>query len=392
MRLAFHGDAALPLRQAREGGRGMPEGRAAVLTEYEEPLSVVTAQFDGPAPGEVLVRMAYSGVCHTDQHVVTGDLPLPLPMVLGHEGSGRVEAVGEGVSSVAPGDRVVLSWLPACGGCLACRRGWTGMCRESAKAAENGTLWRGRTAVSQGGEALHVMSLAGTLASYAVVPAAGVVRLPPSLPLREAALLGCSAITGYGAVAHSAAVEPGSTVTVIGVGGVGQQVVMASRLLGASRVIAVDRFPTRLAAAGRLGATDLVDAGAEDPLMAVLDRTDGLGSDYAFEVVGTTATIAQAFNSIRPGGTAVVVGVAPPHEEVSLNAFAFPSQGKTLKGTWYGSGDTAADVLVLAEAHAAGRIDLTAFLGPTWPLERVNEAFAALRGGEPGRPMVELGA
>lgn len=368
----------------------MPEGRAAVLYEYGQPLGVTDAHFDDPGPGEVLVRVAFSGICHSDEHVALGDLPLPLPMVLGHEGSGWVQAVGEGVRGLRAGDRVVLSWLPACGTCLACRRGWTGMCRESAKAATDGTLWHGRTAVRTDTETLHVMSLSGTLASYAVVPAGGVVPLPPGVPLREAALLGCSAVTGYGAVAHAAAVGPGATVAVIGAGGVGQQVVMANRLFGAVQIIAIDRFPARLEAARSVGATDLVNPLVEDPLMAVLDRTDGMGTDFAFEVVGTTATIAQAFNSIRPGGTAVVVGVAPPHEEVSLNAFAFPSQGKTLKGTWYGSGDMAADVGAILEARRTGRIDLAPLLGGTWPLERVNEAFSALRHGQPGRAMVQL--
>lgn len=366
------------------------EGRAAVLYEYGEPLIVTPVRFDDPAAGEVLVRMAVSGVCHTDEHVITGDLPLPLAMVLGHEGSGWVEAVGPGVQGLLPGDRVVLSWLPSCGECVPCQRGWTGMCRATAKAAEAGTLWRGRQAVHSTDGPLHVMSLTGTLATHVVAPAAGVVRLPPGIPLGEAALLGCSAVTGYGAVKHAAAMEPGASVAVIGVGGVGQQVVMASRLLGASRIIAIDRFPARLELARRLGATDLIDARVEDAVTGVLDRTDGFGTDCAFEVVGTPTTIAQAFNSIRPGGTAVVVGVAPPHEEVSLNAFAFPSQGKTLKGTWYGSGDTAADVAALVEAREAGRIDLGPLLGAARPLEEANDAFDALRRGEPGRPLVAL--
>lgn len=365
----------------------MPTGRAAVLEDYESPLRMRRAQFEDPGAGEVLVAVAVSGVCHTDEHVITGDLPLPLPMILGHEAAGVVQAVGAGVSDVRPGDHVVLSWLPACGRCTACRAGWTGMCRRTGKAAEKGTLWDGARRVTADGQALNVMSLTGTFADYAVVARAGVVRIDPDVPLAQAALLGCSATTGYGAVAHAARLRPGSSATVIGAGGVGLHVVQACRLFGAERIFAVDRFPQRLAEARRLGATDLVEAGP-GALTEILDATGGMGTDYAFEVVGTVGTIAQAFNVIRPGGTAVVVGVAPPHEEVSLNAFAFPSQGKTLTGSWYGSGDFASDVGALVEARRAGQVDLAAFVGDAYALDDVNLAFEALRAGAPRRPVV----
>lgn len=364
-----------------------------MLQEYEEPLTVREITVDDPGPGEVLVRMVVSGVCGTDEHVIQGDLPLPVPMVMGHEGSGIVEAVGSGVTSVRPGDPVVLSWLPGCGTCVACKSGWTGMCRETASAAEHGTLWHGvRRVHLDDAEELSVMSLTGTLATYAVVPEAGVVRLPDDFPLREAAILGCSATTGYGAVAHRAKVSAGASVTVIGAGGVGIHVIAASRLFGAGRIVAVDPSPVRLEAARHFGATDLVQATGSDALMQVLDLTDGFGTDFAFEVVGTPETIAQAFNTVRPGGTAVVVGVAPPHLEVCLNAFAFPSQGKTLTGTWYGSGNFGEDVAALVAAHRAGRIRLTDFVGDPYPLEEVNRAFDALRSGSPTRPLVTLDA
>ncbi len=368
----------------------MPKAWAAVLMDYELPLEVVEIDVEDPGPGEVLVRILASGVCHTDEHIITGDLPLPVPMVLGHEGSGIVERVGEGVDRVSEGDHVVLSWLPACGHCTACRQGWTGMCRETSRAAEKGTLWGGVNRLSLNGESLSVMSLTGTFSTYAVVPQEGVVRIPSDFPMPEAALLGCSATTGYGAVAHRAKVVPGSSVTVIGAGGVGLHVVMASRLMGASRILVVDPVRARLAQAAEFGATDLIEATDSDALTQVLDLTDGLGTDYAFEVVGTPATIAQAFNTVRPGGTAVVVGVAPPHEEVCLNAFTFPSQGKTLTGTWYGSGDFATDVQALVQAQTEGRIHLNRFLGEPYSLNDVNRALEALRSGSPTRPMMTL--
>ena len=365
----------------------MPRGRAAVLEDYETTLVVGDVEFEAPGPGEVLVAIGVSGVCHTDEHVITGDLPLPVPMVLGHEAAGVVEALGEGVSDLQPGQHVVLSWLPGCGECTACRAGWTGMCRRTGKAAEKGTLWDGVRRVRRDGRPLNVLSLTGTLAHYAVVPRAGVVAIDPEVPLAEAALLGCSATTGYGAVRHAADLRAGATATVIGAGGVGQHVIQACRLLGAERIFAVDRFPRRLEQAARLGATDLVEAGP-GALTQILDATSGMGTDFAFEVVGSATTIAQAFNAVRPGGTAVVVGVAPPHEEVSLNAFAFPSQGKTLKGSWYGSGEFAEDVGALLAARQAGRIDLGSFVGERYALDQVNDAFEALRQGAPGRPVV----
>ena len=368
----------------------MPKALAAVLWDYEEPLRVEEVEVDEPGPGEVLVRIAVAGICHTDEHVITGDLPLPVPMVLGHEGAGVVAAVGEGVQGVAVGDRVVLSWLPECQECVPCRHGWTGMCETTKKAAEKGTLWRGRQGVHRQGEELHVMSLVGAFAQYALVPAGGVVPVPEDIPLELAALIGCSATTGYGAVAHAGKMPAGVRVAVIGVGGVGQSVVMAARMQGAERIIAVDRSPERLEEAKRHGATDVVQAGAQDPLQAILDLTDGYGVDQAFEVVGTPDTIAKAFNALRPGGTAVVVGVSPPHLDVSLNAFTFPSQQKTLTGTWYGGGVLADDAPRLFEAHRQGTFDLGALAGPTFKLEEINEAFDAMRQGRAGRPLLRI--
>ncbi len=368
----------------------MPKALAAVLWDYEEPLRVEEVDVDDPGPGEVLVRIAVAGICHTDEHVITGDLPLPVPMVLGHEGSGVVAAVGEGVRGVAVGDRVVLSWLPECNDCVPCNRGWTGMCETTKKAAEKGTLWRGRTGVQHKGERLHVMSLVGAFAEYALVPAAGIVPVPDEIPLELAALIGCSATTGYGAVAHAARMPEGAEVAVIGAGGVGQSVVMAARMRGAGRIIAVDRSPERLEEATRHGATDVVLAGTNDALQAILDLTGGYGVDQAFEVVGTPETIAQAFNALRPGGTAVVVGVSPPHVDVSLNAFTFPSQQKTLTGTWYGGGVLADDAPQLFAAYRQGTFDLAALAGPTFRLDQINEAFDAMRHGRAGRPLLRL--
>jgi S-(hydroxymethyl)glutathione dehydrogenase/alcohol dehydrogenase len=355
--------------------------RAAVLREYGEPLSVERLRLAPPGPGEVLVRIAACGICHTDLHVASGDLPLPLPMVLGHEAAGVVEAAGPGVRGLSPGDRVVVGWMPSCGSCFWCSAGRPDLCQEAGRAAARGTLPGGGWRWSDASGPVHQISSAGTMAEAAVVPAASVVPVPADVSLPAAALLGCGVLTGTGAVWRVARVDRGESVAVFGSGGVGLHVVQGARIAGAGPIIALDPLPQRRAWARRLGATHEVDPTERDPVDAVLELTGGRGADCAFEVVGTTATIAQAFNSIRRGGRAVVVGVAPPGAEVSLNAFAFTSQARTLTGCWYGQSDPARDLPELLAHYRAGRLLLDELTGAAFPLADVNAALAAARSG-----------
>ncbi len=362
---------------------------ASVLRDYED-LGLEELELDDPGPGEVLVRILAAGVCHSDYHVVSGDLPLPTPMVLGHEGAGVVEAVGGGVSRVRPGDAVVLNWLPSCGHCRYCLDGRPELCRQPAVAAQHGTLPGGRTPFRRPstGEPVYQFSLTGAFAERTVVPEAGVVPLPPGVPAHEAALLGCSVLTGTGAVWRTARVQPAESVAVLGTGGVGLNILQAARLVSAWPRIAVDANPRRLETAQGLGATHTVLAGQGGELDRILELTDGTGVDAAFEAIGRPETMALAFNATRPGGRAVLVGVAPPHVDLRVNAFAFPSQAKTLTGCWYGQSWPARDIPALARLHAAGVLTLESLASRRYRLDQLEEALQAMLKGTVTRALI----
>ena len=362
---------------------------AAVLADYGH-LTCEELELAEPGPGEVAVRLVAAGVCHSDYHVYSGDLPLPTPMVLGHEGAGVVWSVGPGVSSVVPGDLVVLSWLPSCGRCRECLGGRPELCRQPAIAAEHGTLPGGRTPFrrTMTGEPVYQFSLTGAFAEFTVVPEAGVVCLPRGTDLESAALLGCSVLTGTGAVWRTARVQPGESVAVFGAGGVGLNVLQGARMVSAYPRIAVDVNAQRLQAAAAFGATHLVSAAAGSAVDQVLDLTDGSGVDAAFEVIGRPETMAQAFNATRAGGRTVVIGVAPPNAEVTLNAFAFPSQEKCLVGCWYGQSSPARDIPGLLRLSAAGSLDLSSLMSRRYRLTDLEEAFQAMLAGTVNRALI----
>ncbi len=364
--------------------------RAAVLQEYEGPIEITELDLRPPQLGEVLVEIAASGVCHSDLHVVNADLPLPVPMVLGHEGAGVVRAAGPGVVRPRVGERVVLSWIPACGSCRFCLEGSPHLCTEAADATREGRLLTGEPPFSNQAGKVHPFSMTGTLSEFTVVPAAGAIPLPEGIPLHMAALLGCAVMTGVGAALRTAPVRPGDQVAVFGAGGVGLNIVQGARIAGASSIIVLDRVPARLELARTLGATATVNVEDEEPVQAVLDRTAGFGATLSFEAIGSPETIAQAFNATRRGGTAVIVGVAPPHQEVSLNAFAFPSQGKTLKGCWYGSANGPRDIPLLAELYLSSQLLLAPLVTRTYCLDEVTTAFDDLAAGRVGRPLVMM--
>lgn len=365
--------------------------KAAVLFAVGERPRIEEVELDGPGPGEVRVRVVAAGVCRSDLHVLHGDLPVPLPTVLGHEGAGVVEAVGAGVTRVRPGDHVVFNWVPACGRCYYCSIGRPDLCDAAFDVQVAGTLPAGGTRFRLGGEPLYHFSGTSCLAEETVVSQAGVVPIPPEVPLDRAALVGCAVTTGYGAVVHTAAVRPGSSVAVIGCGGVGLNVIQAARLAGAHPIIAVDMLAAKLELARRFGATHTIDASrSEDLITPVVELTGGRGADYAFEVVGRPETMAQAYGAVRKGGTAVVVGIAPPHAEVAINAFSLPAQSRILTGTWYARSNPDVDIPRILHLVTAGRLDLDGLVSRTLPLESVGEAFEALEAGGEARSVVHL--
>ena len=365
---------------------------AAVLHHPSQPVVVEEVELDPPKAGEVLVKVAAAGVCHSDVRLADGELGVGRwPMVLGHEGAGVVEEVGEGVTHVARGDNVAFSFVPACRQCRYCRAGKPNLCEPAGTNAVAGTLMDGTSRLRlPDGTMLQHGLMTACFAEYSVVAAGGAVPIPDELPLWQAALLGCGVVTGSGAVRNVAHVQPGDSVAVIGCGGVGLQVVAAARLAGATTIIAVDRAAEKLELARVQGATHTVDAVAEKPVRTIRALTDG-GVDYAFEVVGHPETIRLAWGAIRPGGTVVVVGLAPKGVEVSLPAIEFLSD-KSIRGKYYGSGDPAAELPDLARLALDGHLDLAGVVTHVDGLAGVEAALDRLRRGEGARTVLVIDA
>jgi S-(hydroxymethyl)glutathione dehydrogenase / alcohol dehydrogenase len=364
--------------------------KAAVSFEIDGPVRVVDVALDPPRAGEVLLRIAAAGVCHSDYSVVTGVMPARLPCVLGHEGAGIVEEVGPGVEHVRVGDPVVLSWVTQCGQCFYCRAGEPHLCSVGARINLNFRMPDGSTRLRHDGVELSSFSALGAMAERVVAPARAVVKLDPDVPLRTAALVGCAVTTGVGAVLNTAEVRPGSSVAVFGVGGVGLNVLQGAVLAGAERVIAVDVSAAKLELAQAFGATHTVDASAQDAAAAIRELTDGRGADYSFEAAGRKDSIEKAYAAVRRGGTCTVIGIGSRAEEVALSAYFLPVMGKRLLGCWYGSADVHRDVPRLLDLHRQGRLKLAELVRRTYVLEEVNQAFADLTHGGAGRGLIVL--
>ena len=360
---------------------------AAILWRQGEPLSVEPAVLDAPGPGEVLVEVKAAGVCHSDLHPARGDWPARTPLVLGHEGAGVVREAGEGVSSVAPGDHVVLCWAPACGECAPCREGRAVLCDRLEK-----TTFRNR--LPSGASRLHarqqdVAPFLGTacFSDFVVVPAEAAIRVARDLPFDALATLGCAVLTGVGAVMNAAKVAAGSRVAVIGAGGVGLNVVQGAVIAGSERIIAIDLRPAPLAIARTFGATDTVDAAGDVPA-AVRSLTSGRGADFVFDAVGSPATLAAAIASARKGGTVVLTGLSRVDGQGTIPMFPFVMQEKRLIGSVYGSGNPARDIPRLAALYEEGKLKLRELVSRTYTLAGINDAMDALAAADGARGII----
>ncbi len=364
--------------------------KAAVLPAFDSPIETRDdIDLAPPGPGEVRVKVVASGVCHSDLSVQNGTIPLPTPIVLGHEGAGIVEAVGEGVTLVAVGDHVVLSFVPACGQCYMCQHGQPYLCETSRVQGAAGLL-DGTTRMTSQGAPLHQMACLGTFGPYAVVPEISTVKIPDDVPLDVASLIGCGVLTGVGAALNTADITPGDSVAVIGCGGVGLNVIQGARIAGATTIIAVDRFQSKLEMARSFGATHtvLVEEGT-DPVAATIAANDGRGVDVAFEVIGLGPTIEQAINTTRAGGEVVLVGVPRMDVMVNLNAaFTWLYLAKTIKGCWYGSSDVHRDVPKLLDLWKQGDLKLEELISKEITVDEVNEAFADMQAGTVARSVI----
>jgi len=350
--------------------------RAAIFTELNGPLSVEDVTPIDPGPGDVVVRITASGVCHSDLHVISGSLPMPPPCILGHEGTGVVEAIGPEVKGLQVGDHVIGTFIPACGVCWHCLHDESHLCENTYAVMGSPRATRGD------GTPLMTMTGLGTFAEYMTCAEMSLVKIETDVPDEQLALIGCGVTTGVGAALNTARVQPGDTVAVIGCGGVGQSVIQGAKIAGASVIIAVDPVALKRESALGLGATHTVDPGEGDAVEQVKALTGGRGVDYAFEVIGMPSTVAQAFDMARAGGAAVAVGVSHFTESITIPSFPLVLSEKRLLGCVYGSAQVRRDFPRLVGFVENGRLDLGNMISKTLPLDDINEAFRAMKDGE----------
>ena len=356
--------------------------RAAVFVGVEQPLSIENVKPAEPGPGDVIVEIGASGVCHSDLSIMRGYVPLPPGVILGHEGAGRVVEVGKEVTKVRKGDRVVASFVPACGTCWFCLREQSNHCEQ-----EPATMMTPRGTRSDGSPYLCMTGL-GTFAEAITTSENSVVRVDGDVADEQLALIGCGVTTGVGAALNTARVQPGSTVAVLGCGGVGQAVVQGARIAGAARIIAVDTVPMKREQARKFGATDEVDPKQGDAVEQVKSLTGGRGVDYAFEVIGLPETILQTYNMARNGGTVCIVGMSRMDAQVSFSAFQLFYEEKKILGSKYGSAQVRRDFQRFIDLIESGRLDTGHMVSRTIKLDQVNDAFRAMEAGEVIRSVI----
>jgi len=359
--------------------------KAAVLYEQRKPLVVDDVEIEDPKAGEVMVKMVAAGVCHSDLHFINGMWPAAVPMVMGHEGAGIVEKVGPGVTALAPGDHVITAWVSPCGACLTCMIGKPYLCMTAL--LQGATMWDGTTRLKKGSQQLNHQNQVSTFAEFAVLPASGAVKIRPDMPLDRAALIGCGVMTGVGAVFNTAKVTPGSSVVVFGCGGVGLNVIQGAALANATTIIAVDTLDSKLELAKQFGATHVINSSAGDPVPQVLALCGGLGAEFGFEVVGKPSVVTQTFEAIRPTGLAVMVGMPPAASNVVISTLGL-FLNKTLTGSFYGEARIHIDMPMLVDLYMAGKLKLDQLISGTYPLEKINDAFDALKTGQVMRSII----
>jgi len=349
---------------------------------------MATLDLAAPEAHEVLVELGATGVCHTDYCRYTGEVEAPYPIVLGHEGAGRVVSTGEDVTSVAESDHVVLFAMPSCGSCEFCASGRPVLCETGTRAAFSGTMLDGTRRLAAGDEPVSHFFAQSSFATHAVVPEGSVVTIPDDVPFPEAALLGCGASTGLGAVLNTADVSAGESVAVFGCGGVGASAIMAASAVSAGPIVAVDVVPEKLSAAEGMGATHTIDASDEDPVSKI--RALG-GVDYAIECAGRTETAEQALAGTKRGGTTVVVGEITDDEAISVPPTAMLPYAKRLEGSLLGSTRPSVDIPRFARLHRNGDIDLSALLADRYALSELEDALAAMERGDSLRGVLTFG-
>ena len=352
-----------------------------------KPLSIESVELDPPGHGEVLVKIAAAGLCHSDLSVINGDRPRPMPMVLGHEAAGTVEELGPGVEDLKKGDHVVLIFVPSCGHCLPCAEGRPALCEPGAAANTAGTLLSGARRLHRNGSPLQHHLGCSAFAEYATVSRNSLIKIDPELPLDEAALFGCAVLTGVGAVLNTARVTPGSTVAVVGLGGVGLSSVLGAVLAGARQVVAVDLFADKLDLAKKLGATDVFNASSPECVEQVRAATSG-GVEFAFELAGSVKAMELAYKITRRGGTTVTAGLPPAAHTIPIPQVNLVAEERTVKGSYIGTCVPMRDLPRYVSLYRQGRLPVDRLMTGRLKLAEINAAFDRLREGKAVRQVV----
>jgi S-(hydroxymethyl)glutathione dehydrogenase / alcohol dehydrogenase len=363
--------------------------RAAVLTAVHKPLELLDLSQDPPKAGEVRVKVKAAGVCMSDWHIMIGDWPMPLPMVLGHEAAGEVVEVGAGVINTKVGDHIIFSFRENCGRCKSCTQGRVVLCTGRA-ASPRGMQFDGTARVHLNGTAVNQMARIGTFSEYVVCSAEQVIPVRKDLPWAHAAIIGCSVATGVGAVTRHAQVPAGATVAVIGCGGVGLNIVQGARLAGARQIVAIDLLDNKLEYARQMGATHTINAKKDDVGKVMKDITGGLGVEYSFDAIGSEVTAQQALEICGIGGHATLVGIPAVQTKATYSPFMMVFTEKKLTGSYYGSVRPAIDFPILADLSLAKKIDLDSLISRTYTFDEINDGFKNLAGGTVARGVIMM--
>jgi S-(hydroxymethyl)glutathione dehydrogenase/alcohol dehydrogenase len=358
--------------------------KAAVLWELNAPWSIEEVELDAPGPNEVLVKLAASGMCHSDEHLVTGDLPFELPIIGGHEGAGVVTQVGSGVSWLQPGDHVVFGFIPSCGRCVSCSTGHQNLCDLGAYLGTGKQIADQTSRHHANGRDLGIMCLLGTFAEHTVVHESSCIKIDKDVPLDRACLLGCGVVTGWGSSVYAAEVEPGDTVVVVGVGGIGANAVQGARLAGAKRIVAIDPVEFKREKAMEFGATHTANSMAEaEPMLRELTRGTMAHKVIMTMGVGNGAMIGEAMQLAAKHGRVVVTNIHPLLEaSVSMSLLDLTLMEKQLVGSLFGSGNPRSDIPKLLDLYREGQLDLDGLVTRTYALKDINEGYRAMRDGE----------
>ena len=373
--------------KSRDGEASM-KSRAAVLFEPNTKLEICDVDLSEPKRGEVCVQLKAAGVCHTDYSVMKGLLNAPLPAILGHEGAGIVVAIGEGVSNIKVGDHVIPLWRLSCGECELCKKRRPALCSVGSEIRSSGRMSDGQSRFRFKEKEIFHFAGVSSFSNFTVIPEGAVLKIPKDIPFELAALIGCSVITGVGSVMNAADVSSDSSIAVFGAGGVGVNVIQGAVLAGAKEIIAIDQFDSRLEQAKAFGATKLINSKINDPVSMIREITDQKGVDFAFEAVGLSVTIQQAFDSLAKTGKAIVIGIPSNDTHISISAVPLVFEERTITGSLYGSAAPKLDIPNMIKLYEDGKLNLDSLLTDRYPLEEINEAYDAMIKGKSLRSVI----